>query len=93
MLLPDQRFLLQIMATALRVEMVTQGLATRQISDFITQMNELVNETNKESEQLISHSNNAQAGSGCLIMVLCCCYILLCLKNNTITGIHSKVSS
>ncbi|ABU74413.1 hypothetical protein VIBHAR_06522 [Vibrio campbellii ATCC BAA-1116] len=27
----------------------------------------------------------------CLIMVLCC-YILLCLKNNTITGIHSKVS-
>ncbi|ASI94581.1 hypothetical protein BSZ04_06110 [Vibrio rotiferianus] len=28
----------------------------------------------------------------CLIMVLCCCYILLCLKNNTITGMHSKVS-
>ena len=42
------------------LKMVKVSDATRQISDFITQMNELVNETNKESEQLINHSNNAQ---------------------------------
>ena len=34
--------------------------ATRQISDFINQMNTLVSETNKESEQLISHSSEAE---------------------------------
>lgn len=49
-----------VVADEVRTLSVKVSDATRQISDFITQMNELVNETNKESEQLISHSNNAQ---------------------------------
>ena len=50
-----------VVADEVRTLSVKVSDATRQISDFITQMNELVNETNKESQQLISHSNNAQA--------------------------------
>ncbi|KZW99234.1 chemotaxis protein [Pseudoalteromonas luteoviolacea] len=34
--------------------------ATRQISDFINQMDHLVSETHQESEQLISHSSSAE---------------------------------
>jgi methyl-accepting chemotaxis protein len=49
-----------VVADEVRTLSVKVSDATRQISDFITQMNELVNETNKESEQLINHSNNAQ---------------------------------
>ncbi len=49
-----------VVADEVRTLSVKVSDATRQISDFITQMNELVNETNKESQQLISHSNNAQ---------------------------------
>ncbi|WP_372858886.1 methyl-accepting chemotaxis protein [Pseudoalteromonas sp.] len=50
-----------VVADEVRTLSVKVSDATRQISDFITQMNELVNETNKESQQLINHSNNAQA--------------------------------
>ncbi|MCK8134482.1 methyl-accepting chemotaxis protein [Pseudoalteromonas sp. 2CM28B] len=49
-----------VVADEVRTLSVKVSDATRQISDFIIQMNELVNETNKESEQLINHSNNAQ---------------------------------
>ncbi|MFP3351746.1 methyl-accepting chemotaxis protein [Pseudoalteromonas sp. KJ71-7] len=49
-----------VVADEVRTLSVKVSDATRQISDFITQMNELVNETNKESLQLINHSNNAQ---------------------------------
>jgi methyl-accepting chemotaxis protein len=49
-----------VVADEVRTLSIKVSGATRQISDFITQMNELVNETNKESEQLITHSNNAQ---------------------------------
>ncbi|MGE6462118.1 methyl-accepting chemotaxis protein [Pseudoalteromonas tetraodonis] len=49
-----------VVADEVRTLSVKVSDATRQISDFITQMNDLVNETNKESEQLINHSNNAQ---------------------------------
>jgi len=49
-----------VVADEVRTLSVKVSDATHQISDFITQMNELVNETNKESEQLINHSNNAQ---------------------------------
>lgn len=50
-----------VVADEVRTLSIKVSGATRQISDFITQMNELVNETNKESEQLITHSNNAQS--------------------------------
>ncbi|ASM51101.1 hypothetical protein PESP_a3260 [Pseudoalteromonas espejiana DSM 9414] len=50
-----------VVADEVRTLSVKVSGATRQISDFITQMNELVNETNQESEQLINHSNTAQA--------------------------------
>lgn len=49
-----------VVADEVRTLSVKVSGATRQISDFINQMNELVNETNKESERLISHSQNAQ---------------------------------
>ncbi|KAA1159763.1 methyl-accepting chemotaxis protein [Pseudoalteromonas fuliginea] len=50
-----------VVADEVRTLSIKVSGATRQISDFITQMNELVNETNKESEQLITHSNSAQS--------------------------------
>ncbi|MBQ4797577.1 methyl-accepting chemotaxis protein [Pseudoalteromonas sp. MMG006] len=50
-----------VVADEVRTLSIKVSGATRQISDFINQMNELVNETNKESEQLITHSNNAQS--------------------------------
>ena len=50
-----------VVADEVRTLSIKVSGATRQISDFITQMNELVNETNIESEQLITHSNNAQS--------------------------------
>ncbi|WMS93997.1 methyl-accepting chemotaxis protein [Pseudoalteromonas sp. HL-AS2] len=49
-----------VVADEVRTLSIKVSGATRQISDFINQMNELVNETNKESEQLITHSHNAQ---------------------------------
>ena len=49
-----------VVADEVRTLSIKVSGATRQISDFINQMNELVNETNKESEQLITHSNEAQ---------------------------------
>lgn len=49
-----------VVADEVRTLSVKVSGATRQISDFINQMNELVNETNKESEHLISHSQHAQ---------------------------------
>ena len=50
-----------VVADEVRTLSIKVSGATRQISDFINQMNELVSETNKESEQLIAHSNNAQS--------------------------------
>ena len=50
-----------VVADEVRTLSVKVSGATRQISDFINQMNELVNETNQESEQLISHSSTAQS--------------------------------
>lgn len=50
-----------VVADEVRTLSIKVSGATRQISDFINQMNELVNETNKESEQLIAHSNSAQS--------------------------------
>jgi len=50
-----------VVADEVRTLSIKVSDATRQISDFINQMNELVSETNKESEQLIAHSNNAQS--------------------------------
>jgi len=50
-----------VVADEVRTLSVKVSGATRQISDFITQMNDLVSETNKESEQLINHSKNAQS--------------------------------
>jgi methyl-accepting chemotaxis protein len=50
-----------VVADEVRTLSIKVSGATKQISDFISQMNELVNETNKESEQLISHSHNAQS--------------------------------
>ncbi|NMF48269.1 methyl-accepting chemotaxis protein [Pseudoalteromonas arctica] len=50
-----------VVADEVRTLSIKVSGATRQISDFITQMNDLVNETNKESEQLMTHSNNAQS--------------------------------
>lgn len=49
-----------VVADEVRTLSIKVSGATRQISDFINQMNELVNETNKESEQLITHSHNSQ---------------------------------
>ncbi len=50
-----------VVADEVRTLSIKVSGATRQISDFINQMNELVSETNKESEQLIAHSNSAQS--------------------------------
>ncbi|GAB0112366.1 hypothetical protein PA7559_36360 [Pseudoalteromonas distincta] len=49
-----------VVADEVRTLSIKVSGATRQISDFINQMNDLVSETNKESEQLITHSNSAQ---------------------------------
>ncbi|WP_338365723.1 methyl-accepting chemotaxis protein [uncultured Pseudoalteromonas sp.] len=50
-----------VVADEVRTLSVKVSGATRQISDFINQMNELVSETNQESEQLIIHSSTAQS--------------------------------
>ncbi|AUJ68818.1 Methyl-accepting chemotaxis protein 4 [Pseudoalteromonas sp. NC201] len=49
-----------VVADEVRALSVKVNAATRQISDFINQMNVLVGETNQESEQLISHSSSAE---------------------------------
>ncbi|OHU96228.1 chemotaxis protein [Pseudoalteromonas byunsanensis] len=49
-----------VVADEVRSLSVKVNDATRQISDFINQMNSLVGETNRESEQLISHSKSAE---------------------------------
>ncbi|TMN33988.1 methyl-accepting chemotaxis protein [Pseudoalteromonas sp. S2755] len=49
-----------VVADEVRALSVKVNAATRQISDFINQMNVLVSETNQESEQLISHSSSAE---------------------------------
>ncbi|MCF6435613.1 methyl-accepting chemotaxis protein [Pseudoalteromonas sp. MMG022] len=49
-----------VVADEVRSLSVKVNNATRQISDFINQMNNLVGETNRESEQLISHSQSAE---------------------------------
>ncbi|AXQ99149.1 methyl-accepting chemotaxis protein [Pseudoalteromonas piscicida] len=49
-----------VVADEVRALSVKVNAATRQISDFINQMNMLVGETNQESEQLISHSSSAE---------------------------------
>ncbi|WP_172971658.1 methyl-accepting chemotaxis protein [Pseudoalteromonas sp. A25] len=49
-----------VVADEVRSLSVKVNDATRQISDFINQMNSLVGETHRESEQLISHSESAE---------------------------------
>ncbi|TMO57788.1 methyl-accepting chemotaxis protein [Pseudoalteromonas aurantia] len=49
-----------VVADEVRSLSVKVNEATRQISDFINQMNTLVGETNQESEQLIDHSKGAE---------------------------------
>ncbi|MBQ4852031.1 methyl-accepting chemotaxis protein [Pseudoalteromonas sp. MMG012] len=49
-----------VVADEVRTLSVKVNEATRQISDFINQMNTLVGETNQESEQLINHSQGAE---------------------------------
>lgn len=49
-----------VVADEVRTLSVKVSDATRQISDFINQMDSLVNQTNKESEQLVSYSHNAE---------------------------------
>lgn len=49
-----------VVADEVRSLSVKVNDATRQISDFINQMNNLVSETNKESEQLIEQSHQAE---------------------------------
>lgn len=49
-----------VVADEVRSLSVKVNEATRQISDFINQMNTLVGETNQESEQLIAHSKSAE---------------------------------
>jgi methyl-accepting chemotaxis protein len=49
-----------VVADEVRSLSVKVNDATRQISDFINQMNTLVGETNQESEQLIEHSKGAE---------------------------------
>ncbi|MFC3033611.1 methyl-accepting chemotaxis protein [Pseudoalteromonas fenneropenaei] len=49
-----------VVADEVRNLSVKVNNATRQISEFINQMNTLVSETNRESEQLISHSSHAE---------------------------------
>lgn len=49
-----------VVADEVRTLSIKVSGATRQISDFINQMNDLVSETNKESDQLISHSSDAE---------------------------------
>ncbi|QTH70155.1 methyl-accepting chemotaxis protein [Pseudoalteromonas xiamenensis] len=49
-----------VVADEVRNLSVKVNNATRQISEFINQMNVLVSETNQESEQLIAHSSSAE---------------------------------
>ena len=49
-----------VVADEVRTLSVKVSDATRQISDFINQMDTLVNQTNKESEQLVNYSHNAE---------------------------------
>ncbi|MCQ8878928.1 methyl-accepting chemotaxis protein [Pseudoalteromonas shioyasakiensis] len=49
-----------VVADEVRTLSVKVSDATRQISDFINQMDTLVSQTNKESEQLMSYSNHAE---------------------------------
>jgi len=49
-----------VVADEVRTLSVKVSDATRQISDFINQMDSLVGQTNKESEQLMSYSNHAE---------------------------------
>ncbi|MFY8327758.1 methyl-accepting chemotaxis protein [Pseudoalteromonas sp. ZZD1] len=49
-----------VVADEVRTLSVKVSDATRQISDFINQMDSLVGQTNKESEQLMSYSSNAE---------------------------------
>ena len=53
-----------VVADEVRSLSVKVNDATRQISDFINQMNSLVGETNQESEQLIEHSSSAERAIG-----------------------------
>ena len=49
-----------VVADEVRTLSVKVSDATRQISDFINQMDSLVGQTNKDAEQLMSYSNNAE---------------------------------
>tara|TARA_R110001583_G_C5592679_1_gene403872 strand:- start:30 stop:1241 length:1212 start_codon:yes stop_codon:yes gene_type:complete len=49
-----------VVADEVRTLSVKVSGATKEISDFINQMNELVNETNNESERVILHSKNVE---------------------------------
>lgn len=49
-----------VVADEVRTLSIKVSGATKEISDFINQMNELVNETSNESERVILHSKNVQ---------------------------------